>query len=66
MMTEETSIQHKSKPPEEQQKILVKSIDLCTKGLVDKIKSPVQGIDVSRNILFQYFIFILTFEFLLT
>ena len=60
MMTEETSIKHKSKPPEEQH-----SIDLCTKGLVDKIKSPVQGIDVSRNILFQYFIFILTFEFLL-
>ena len=31
-----------------------KSIDKCTKGLVDKFNSPVQGIDVSnKHLVFQ-------------
>ena len=44
MMTEETTTKHDKLVKSDQL-----SIDLCTKGLVDKIKSPVQGIDVGSK-----------------
>merc|ERR1712156_597608 len=44
-MTEETTTKHDKLVKSDQL-----SIDLCTKGLVDKIKSPVQGIDAALEV----------------